>query len=182
MRAATSPTASTRWESQTEIIERAILQRHYLSGLKLAFPELRRNSWQAALGGRDEPEKAFFAALHRQSGGNFRAAVELWLSSIESAEDGVIQLKEPAAPDHRVFRQELGQVDQFALLAIEQHGSLTLSELAAVLCEPKHMLRTRVDRLTRMGILEEESLQSETRICARAQHTIEELLSSLNLT
>jgi hypothetical protein len=166
---------------RTEILERVILQRHYLSGLKLSFPELRRRTPQAALGWRDDPQKAFFGALHRESGGNFRAALELWLASIESAGDGVIQLKEPAAPDYRAFRQELGQADHFALLALEQHGSLALSELAAVLCEPEHMLRTRADRLISMGILEQDSQRPEIRICVQAQHTVEELLRSVNL-
>ena len=167
---------------RSEIIKRAILQRHYLSGLKLSFPELRRRALPAALGLTTDPQKAFFAALHRQSGGNFRSALELWLSSIESADDGIIRLKEAAAPDYRLFRQELRQPDQFTLLSLDQHGSLTVSEVAAVLCEPEQVSRTRLDRLMRMGMLEEDSEMGGIRIRPAAQHTVEELLHSVNLT
>jgi len=164
-----------------EVIERAILQRHALSGLKLSFPELQRHALQTALGWRSNPQNAFFAALHRNSGGIFRPALELWLSSIESAEDGVIRLKEPAAPDYRAFQHELGRADQFTLLSLEQHGSLTVSELATVLFESEQVLRTRLERLIRMGILEWTPEREEIRIRHQAQRTAEELLESVNL-
>jgi hypothetical protein len=166
---------------RSEIIERAILQRHYLSGLKLSFPEVHRQAWQEALGWSHDPQKWFFAALHRQSGGNFRSALKLWLSSIENPADGVIQLKELVARDYRAFRDELAQADQFALLSVEQHGSLTVSELAAVLCEPEQASRLRIDRLTRMGLLEQDSECAEFRIRQEAHHMVEELLHSVNL-
>jgi hypothetical protein len=165
----------------SEAIERAILQRHALSGLKLSFPELHRHALQTALGWRGNPQKAFFSALHRNSGGIFRSALELWLSSIESAEDGVIRLREPVAPDYRAFRHELGQADQFALLSLEQHGSLTVSELAIVLFESEQVSRTRLDRLIRMGILEWTPERPEVRIRRGAQRTAEQLLESVNL-
>ena len=164
-----------------EVIERAILQRHALSGLKLSFPELQRHALKTALGWRGSPQKAFFATLHRNSGGIFRPALELWLSSIESAQDGVIRLKEPVAPDHRAFRQELGQADQFTLLSLEQHGSLTVSELATVLFESEQVLCTRLERLIRMGILEWTPEREEVRIRPQARRTAEELLESVNL-
>jgi hypothetical protein len=162
---------------RSEIIERAILQRHYLSGLKLSFPELRRATFGPAV----DPQRAFFAALHRQSGGNFRSALELWLSSIQSMNDGVIRLKMPVVPDYHAFRQELGQADQLTLLSVEQHGSLTVSELAAVLCEPEQASRVRLDRLTSMGILGPDSEAPGFRIRPQAQHTVEQLLQSVNL-
>jgi hypothetical protein len=163
------------------VIERAILQRHSLSGLKLAFPELRRHALRTALGWRDDPQRAFFADLYRKSGGIFRSALELWLSSIASAEDGGIRLKEPEVPDYRAFRRELDRADQFTLLSLEQHGSLTVSELATVLFESEQVSHTRLDRLTRMGILEWAPEVSEVRIRPQAQRTIEELLESVNL-
>jgi hypothetical protein len=165
----------------SEVIERAILQRHALSGLKLSFPEPRRHALQTALGWTGNPQKAFFAALHRNSGGIFRSALELWLSSIESAEDGVIRLKEPVASNYRAFRHELGPADQFTLLSLEQHGALTVSELATVLFESEQVSRTRLDRLIRMGILEWAPERPEVRIRPQAQRTVEELLESVNL-
>jgi hypothetical protein len=165
----------------SEVIERVILQRHALSGLNLSFPELQRHALQTALGWRANPQKAFFAVLHRNSGGIFRPALELWLSSIESAQDGVIRLKEPVAPDYRAFRHELGQADQFTLLSLEQHGSLTVSELATVLFESEQVLRTRLERLIRMGILEWTPGRPGVRIHPQALRTVEELLESVNL-
>jgi hypothetical protein len=79
------------------------------------------------------------------------------------------------------LRQELAQADQFTLLTLEQHGSLTVSELATVLCEPEQASRTRLDRLMRVGILEEVSGQPEFRIRPQAHHTVETLLENVNL-
>jgi hypothetical protein len=165
---------------RSEVLERAILQRHYLSGLKLSF-SAQKPGLLARFGWKNDPQKAFFASLHRQSGGNFRSALELWQSAIESTEGGVIRLGQPAAPDFRAVREDLGQADHFTLLSLEQHGSLTAAELARVLCEPEQASRARLERLARMGILERDGEEAGMRVRAPAQRIVEEVLESVNL-
>ncbi|MBL8228730.1 MAG: ATP-binding protein [Bryobacterales bacterium] len=157
---------------------RAIEQRHNLSGRKLVFPEPEpRSGWR-----RVDAQQAFLDTLHEHSRGNFRAAFELWLASVDSTESGILRMRPPEAPQFGQLRRELGQSDHFTLLSVAQHGSLTAAELAAVLAEPETVSRVRMERLQALGVLEPDPDQAGLRICPEVMLLAQNALESENLT
>lgn len=164
-----------------EDLVRAILQRHNLSGLKLAFTAPAVSGLRRRLGIRPDPQESFFDSLYEQSGGNFRSAFELWQSSIELVEGGTIHMKQPLAPDVAPLRKELRQEDHFALLSILQHGSLTPLELGEVLLKPERDARIQLERLHSLGVLEPDPEHPGLRVAPEAQRFVHNLLVSVNL-
>jgi hypothetical protein len=170
-----------------EDMEKAVLERHRLSGLGLEFapppPEDPRLSRVKGLVGlQSSAESLFFDSLFQQSEGILRSAFELWLSSIERVEGETLKLRQPLAPAFGKFRNELGQEDQFALLAIQEHGSLTQSELAEVLCETWDASRSRLDRLAALGLIERDPEHPGLRVRPEAQRFTSDLFRRANLT
>ncbi len=169
-----------------EDLEKAILQRHNLSGLRLKFapprpedPRVGRlRNW---LGVQRDAKQLFFDALYAQSGGVFRSAFELWQGCIENVEDGVIELRQPLAPDYRSLRNELVQMDHFTLVAVLQHGSLTGLEVAQVFCEDVETSRSRLERLQALAILEPDPLHPGMRVRPEARHFVLDTLHRVNL-
>ncbi len=162
-------------------IEDAILQRHNLSGLKLAFATPARKGLRGRLGMETDKREAFFSALYEQSGGNFRSAFELWQSSVERVEGGTIQMRQPLAPAMGRLLKEMRQEDHFTLLSILQHGSLTGPELARVLMEPERVSRLRLERLEALGVVEPDPEHPGLRVDPEAQRLVLRLLQSVNL-
>jgi len=168
-------------------LETAVLERHRLSGLRLEFapppagdPRVSRaKRW---IGIQDSPQKLFFDSLLQQSEGTFRSAFELWLSSIERVEGDTIHIRQPLDPSFNRFRSELAQEDQFTLLVIQEHGSLTQEELAEVLCEPQNASRGRTERLTALGLIERDPEHPGPRVKPEAQRFVNDLLRRANLT
>jgi hypothetical protein len=168
-------------------LESAILERHRLSGLRLEFapppagdPRVSRaRRW---IGLEDSPQKLFFDSLFQQSEGIFRSAFDLWLSSIERVEGDTILIRQPLDPSFNLFRSELAQEDQFTLLVVQEHGSLTQEELADVLCEPADASRGRIERLSVLGLIEPDPDHPGLRIRPEAQRFVNDLLRRANLT
>ena len=168
-------------------LETAILERHRLSGFRLEFApppagDPRINRAKRWIGLEDSPQKLFFDSLLQQSEGIFRSAFELWLSSIERVEGDTIYIRQPLDPSFNLFRTELAQEDQFTLLLIQEHGSLTQDELADVLCEPKNIGRGQTERLTALGLLERDPEHPGLRVRPEAQRFVNDLLRRANLT
>jgi hypothetical protein len=168
-------------------LENAILERHRLSGLRLEFapppasdPRISRaKRW---VGLEDSPQKLFFDSLFQQSEGIFRSAFDLWLSSIERVEGDTILIRQPLDPSFNRFRSELAQEDQFTLLVVQEHGSLTQEELAEVLCEPLDASRGRIERLSALGLIEPDPYHPGLRVRPEAQRFVNDLLRRANLT
>lgn len=168
-------------------LEKAILERHRLSGLRLEFapppagdPRVSRiRKW---LGLQDSPQKLFFDSLFQQSEGVFRSALELWLSSIERIEGETLRIRQPLDPAFNKFRSELAQEDHFTLLVIQEHGSLTQDELAEVLCEDPRTSRSRMERLWALGLIEADPEHLGLRVRPEAQRFANDLLRRANLT
>jgi hypothetical protein len=168
-------------------LENAILERHRLSGYQLEFapppagdPRISRaRKW---MGLQDQPQKLFFDSLFQHSEGVIRSAFELWLSSIERAEGGTLKIRQPLDPSYSGFRNELAQEDHFTLLAIQEHGSLTQDELAEVLCEANDASRSRLDRLSALGLIEPDPNYPGLRVRPEAQRFTADLLRRANLT
>lgn len=168
-------------------LETAILERHRLSGLRLEFApppptDPRVNRAKRLLGLEDSPQKLFFDSLFQQSEGIFRSALGLWLSSIERVEEETLKIRQPLDPAFGRFRREFAKEDQFTLLAIQEHGSLTETELADVLCESPEHSRSRMERLTALGLLEADQDHPGLRVNPEAQRFVNNLLRSANLT
>ena len=168
-------------------LETAILERHRLSGLRLEFApppagDPRVNRAKRWIGLEDSPQKLFFDSLFQQSEGIFRSAFELWLSSIERVEGDTIHIRQPLDPSFHRFRQALRQEDQFTLLVIQEHGSLTREELAEVLCEPQNVSRGRMERLAALGLIEPDPEHPGLRVRPEAQRFVNDLLRRANLT
>ena len=168
-------------------LEKAILERHRLSGLRLGFapPPLgdpRVNRVKRWIGLEDSPQKLFFDSLFQQSEGIFRSAFELWLSSIERVDGDTIRIRQPLDPAFHRFRSELAQEDQFTLLLIQEHGSLTREELAEALSEPEHASRERIERLSALGLIEPDPEHPGLRVRPEAQRFVNDLLRRANLT
>jgi AAA ATPase domain len=168
-------------------LETAILERHRLSGLRLEFAappagDPRVNRAKQWMGLEDSPQKLFFDSLFQQSEGIFRSAFELWLSSIERVEGDTIHIRQPLDPSFNRFRGELKQEDQFTLLVIQEHGSLTREELAEVLCESPTTSRGRTERLTALGLIERDPEHPGLRVKPEAQRFVNDLLRRANLT
>jgi hypothetical protein len=170
-----------------EDLEKAILERHRLSGLSLEFappppedPRVSRvKSW---VGLQDSPQKLFFDSLFQQSEGILRSAFELWLSSIDRVERGTLKIRQPLDPAFGALRNELAQEDHFTLLAIQEHGSLKHDELAEILGEAGDASRSRMDRLAALGLIEPDPEHAGLRVRPEAQRFTNDLLGRANLT
>jgi len=167
-------------------LENAILERHRLSGLRLDFaqpPEVaprvgRLKSW---LGLGDSSQKMYFDSLYQQSGGVFRSAFELWLSSIERVEGETLKIRQPLEPAFATLRAELAQEDLFTLLIIQEHGSLEYDEAGEVFCDGGHASRARIDRLVALGLLEPDPEHPGFRVRPEAHRFTTDLLQRVNL-
>ena len=167
-------------------LENAILERHRLSGLRLEFApppagDPRVNRMKRWLGLEYSPRKLFFDSLYQQSGGVFRSAFELWLSSIADVQGETLKIRQPLEPAFGHFRRELAQEDHFTLLAIQEHGSLTESELAEVLCADEDAICSRLDRLSALGLIEGDPDHFGWRVRPEAQRFTSDLLRRVNL-
>jgi hypothetical protein len=167
-------------------LENAIIERHRLSGLRLEFapppasdPRVHKvKSW---LGLEEGPQKLFFDSLYQQSGGIFRSAFELWLSSIERVEGETLKIRQPLEPAFAQFRGELEQEDHFTLLIVQEHGSLTCEEVADILCENPEISRGRIDRLVALGLIETDLEHPGLRVRPEAQRFTNDALRRVNL-
>jgi hypothetical protein len=167
-------------------LEKAVLERHRLSGLRMEFAppppsDPRASRIKSWLGLDESPQKLFFDSLYQQSGGVFRSAFELWLSSIDRVEGETLKIRQPFEPDFARFRGELEQTDHFTLQIIQQHGSLTCQEVADVLCEDLESSRGRMDRLLELGLIEVDPEHSGLRVRPEAYRFTNDALHRVNL-
>jgi hypothetical protein len=170
-----------------EDLENALLERHRLSGLRLDFapppasdPRISRiRNW---LGLEASPQRLYFDSLYQQSGGVFRSAFELWLSSIERVEGETLKIRQPLEPAFAPLRGEVQQEDLFTLLVIQEHGSLEDRELSEVLCEEGDVSRARMDRLAALGLLDKDPEHPGFRVRPEAYRFANAALRRVNLT
>jgi hypothetical protein len=169
-----------------EHLRAAVLQRHNLSGLRLQFappPEEdpRVGRMRRLLGLEREPQEIFFDSLYAQSEGVFRSAFELWQDSVERVEGGVVNMRQPLAPNYTDLEAELGLEDLLALQAILQHGSLTADELGAVLMLDPLAAHRCLGRLDDLEVLEPEPAGAGLRIRPQAGRFVRQVLHGRNL-
>jgi len=163
-----------------EALRQAILRRHRLSGLRLAFAplpeEARLQAQVRRLAGPVDPETAFFESLARASGGIFRSAFAIWLEYIDTVEAGVLRMKPLLTPDLSPVIEGLAPEHLFTLVAILQHGSLTPEEHALIFQEPAAVSRANLDELLAREILESDPGRPGLRIQSEAMRVVYEAL------
>ena len=167
-------------------LENALLERHRLSGLRLEFApppatDPRISRIRNLLGLEESPQRLFFDSLYQQSGGVFRSAFELWLSSIERVEGETLKIRQPLEPAFAPLRGELQQEDLFTLLVIQEHGSLEYRELSEVLREEVEVSRARIDRLVALGLLDKDPEHLGFRVRPEAHRFASAALRRVNL-
>ena len=168
-------------------LENALLERHRLSGLRLEFAppparDPRITRVRNLLGLEESPQRLFFDSLYQQSGGVFRSAFELWLSSIERVEGETLKIRQPLEPAFATLRGELLQEDLFTLLVIQEHGSLEYRETSEILSEDYESSRTRMDRLASLGLLDKDPEHPGFRVRPEAHRFVNATLRRVNLT
>lgn len=168
-------------------LENALLERHRLSGLRLEFApppagDPRISRVRHLLGLEESPQRLYFDSLYQQSGGVFRSAFELWLSSIERVEGETLKIRQPLEPAFAPLRGELQQEDLFTLLIIQEHGSLEYGEMSEVLCEDSETSRARMDRLVTLGLVDKDPEHPGFRVRPEAHRFVNGVLRRVNLT
>lgn len=167
-------------------LENAILERHRLSGLRLEFApppagDPRVGRIKSLLGLSESPQRLYFDSLYQQSGGVFRSAFELWVSSIERVEGETLKIRQPLEPAFASLRSELSQEDLFTLLLIQEHGSLEYDEAASVFSEDVEASRARIDRLVALGLVEVDPEHFGFRVRPEAHRFASDTLRRVNL-
>ena len=172
--------------ASADALRESILVRHNLSGLRLRFEpppvdgtltaRLRRRLLGAA-----DPERDFFAALARESGGVFRSAFQLWLGQVQSVDGGTLTMKPVARPDLDAVVSELDAADVFTLVAVMQHGSLTATEHSRVFQRPLQASQAQLDELLARELIEDDPGRPGYRVRPRALRVVNEALHRRNL-
>jgi AAA ATPase domain len=167
-------------------LETAIMVRHNLSGLRLRFASRHESTsrWRGLrrrLTGARSPRESFFTGLARQSTGVYRTALEMWLAHIETVEAGVVYIEPIALPDLGPIVSELETDDLFTLVAILQHGSLTLEEHSKVFACTAHTSQTQLEELIGRELLESDPNHPGLRIRPEAMPVVKEALYRRNL-
>lgn len=167
-------------------LRRAILVRQKLSGLRVKYPEPVRESGAAGrlrrlAGARADPETAFFDALAEESNGVFRTALTLWRHHIDRIEGGVLTLHPIVPPDLSALTGALDLDDLFSLVAVSQHGSLTVREHAVVFQRPAEWSRAQLDGLLNRELIEADPDQDGFRVRPQALRAVRDALYRRNL-
>ncbi|PEN10957.1 hypothetical protein CRI94_17165 [Longibacter salinarum] len=140
-----------------ETIEELIIRRHRRSGLALTF-EAPDESAQPLLARRlaraETPEarqemlrQDYFDRLHSLCGQNVMLALFHWFRSVRMDEDGSGIRVAPVRPIRFDFLDTFSVRQSFALKALLEHASLTVSELAQVLQLSPEKARTILEAL-----------------------------------
>jgi hypothetical protein len=122
-------------------LEELILSRHQRSGLSLEFQEptnmglLLRRKLRGARGKKNKQallRTEVFDQLHRISQGSTAMALLFWLHSLDfGGQDGKVKVRTPRSVVF-AFLEDLDVSLDFALMALLEHGSLTLGEYARI--------------------------------------------------
>ena len=167
-------------------LKQAIMVRHELSGLRLRFssrferPSRWRDLSQRLNKGQD-PETVFFERLASQSRGVYRTALEVWLGAIEACEGGILYMRQISELTLDDIVAELDTSDLFSLVAILQHGSLTLQEHSQIFALNLESSAGQLEELVSRELLEEDPVHIGLRVRPEAMPVVKEALFRRNL-
>jgi len=169
-----------------EDLQKAILLRHHLSGLRTHFPapppaHKLHGRLRARLEGRADAESVFFEMLASRSSGVYRSAFNIWVGQVEAIQAGALDLKGFPLEDPAAITEDLNQDQLFTLIAILQHGGLTPEEHAEVFQEPLAASRARMDELVAREVIEADPRETGFRVRPEAMPLVKEALYRRNL-
>lgn len=136
---------------EPEPLERALLARHRLSGLRLVFPP--GESEEAA-------RQRHFQRLHRASDGLLQVALAYWLASLDEVDErtGVVRVGEVPPSPHEALAA-LPEETLQVLYLVERQGWMSPEVLGEVMGGGLTRGRAVLGRLRRLGLLETVSEQ-----------------------
>src|SRR5690606_11605926 len=125
--------------------------------------------------------KEFFDALAEESYGVFRTALTLWRHHIDRVDRGQMWLRPIVPPDLGTVTGTLDLDDLFTLVAVSQHGSLTVDEHAVVFQRPPEWSRAQLDGLLNRELIEPDPDHEGFRVRPQALRAVREVLYRRNL-
>jgi len=169
-----------------ETLRESILKRHYLSGLRLEFgappPEAR---WTTMLDKKAEgavtAEDVFFDRLAHESDGVFRSAFEMWLTHVDSVEDGLLKMKPMVPEGLSPMIGTLSMSHLHTLVAILQHGSLDAEEHAVVFQKSPAASLGILDELLIRELIEPDPERPGFHVAPEARRVVYQALYQRNL-
>ena len=169
-----------------ENLKQAILLRHNLSGLRLKFSLPTTESGQVrklmnSLTDRTAPDAHFFDAISRESAGVYRSAFEIWLGQIDRVQSGTMEMKPLLSPDLSKIVNHLAAEDLFTLVAIPQHGGLTVEDHSIIFQRSIAESQGQLNELLAHEIIEPDPAHPGFRIRPEAMRVVREALFSHNL-
>lgn len=143
-------------------IEQMIIKRHRVSGFEVSFeaPSMRlferATHPLAASEATRQPKHEFFKRLAHQSGGNPLLAMLYWLRTIELDQVQETKLHVHALPTQRLAVSEALTLRKKLMLSLLlQHSALPIGLLAEMLGMNHSEVRTELEHLRRLGLVEE---------------------------
>ncbi len=180
-------------ERSSEELRRLIMLRHNRSGVRLYYMHNKRHAkalrrqvrvLRAQHRGRVNLQEAlelmFFERLAAASGGNITVALFYWLRAIH-AQDADRYVVSPREALNLLLIWELSHDHAFILVAILQHGSLTVAELANVLDVDALELRLELEILTNHNLLQLDPKADAFTVNPVVQKTVCAMLRARNL-
>jgi hypothetical protein len=169
-----------------ETLREAILRRHYLSGLRLEFEDPPPDKkWTTTLNNKIEgaltAEDIFFDRLSRESDGVFRAAFEMWLTHVDSAENGLLKMRPLVVEGLSPVVDTLSMSHLYTLVAILQHGSLNADQHAVVFQKTAAASMGTLNELLTRELIEPDPGRDGFRVAAEARRVVFEALYQRNL-
>lgn len=139
-----------------EELARAVLGRHQLSGLRLCFEDGgQQESCDPTLSRQRGPlERRYFQQLHVASGGLLRAALGMWVASIERVDleaGSVVVGLVPPAPTAAL--RTLSEADLLLLFQVARQGWMQSEDLAHLYRLDPISAQSALSRLVSMGLL-----------------------------
>jgi hypothetical protein len=125
-------------------IRQLILSRHGLSGLRISYEDIigavQSVTEESAVA---QLEEQFFRLLWRESRGNPRAAMVLWLSALAPDPDGSLRVGIPRHQEYHAL-ETAGDDTLFVFAAIIRHENLALEEIVEAVNLPERVVRHAV--------------------------------------
>ena len=167
-------------------LRRAIQLRHNVSGLSFEFRnppagQSRAGRIARRLRSGADAETQFFDALWKESGGLFRTALAMWLRQIERIDARTAYVRPMSSPSLPSFAQDLDLTNLFTLVALLQHGSLTVHEHAEVFLQSVSESQVQMDQLAAREIIEPVPQDAGFRVRPEAFRLVYETLYRRNL-
>lgn len=162
-----------------EDIKELIMTRHKRGDWKLSFDAIL----QAVGGNRVEDataaiEAKFFKLLWEQSGGNPRAAQDLWLSSLSRRRGKMLRVGLPDDPELHILK-DVSDDGHFVYAALVRHENLSTAEATQVTDLPEGTVRYAL-RIGLENEFLERSKNGRYRIVADAQRSLVQYLRKRN--